>query len=132
MSEDKIVTIDGARTAVGSYAGALKSVPAHELGAIALKEALRRAGVNATEVDEVIIGQVGLDAYNARRVALAPGLPDTTPAYNVKRLAGRLGRRPATALGDPHSWSPAATSRCPVCHFWTSPPETTRDWATGS
>ncbi|MFW6187158.1 MAG: thiolase family protein [Actinomycetota bacterium] len=91
MPEDKIVILDGARTPVGSYAGALKSVPAHELGATAVQAALRRAGVVPAEIDEVVmgqVGQVGPDAYNARRVALAAGLPDTTPAHNVNRLCG--------------------------------------------
>lgn len=91
MSEDRIVIVDGARTPIGKYAGALKSVPAHELGAIAAAAALERSGVALTEIDEVImgcIGQVGPDAYNARRVALAAGMPDTTPAFTVNRLCG--------------------------------------------
>jgi acetyl-CoA C-acetyltransferase len=91
MPEDKIVILDGARTPVGSYAGALKSVPAHELGAAAVREALRRSGIAGTDIDEVVmgqVGQVGPDAYNARRVALTAGLPDSTPAYNVNRLCG--------------------------------------------
>lgn len=91
MSEDRIVIVDGARTPIGKYAGALKSVPAHELGAIAAAAALDRSGVALYEIDEVImgcIGQVGPDAYNARRVALAAGMPDSTPAFTVNRLCG--------------------------------------------
>ena len=91
MSQDRIVIIDGARTPIGKYAGALKSVPAHELGAIAAAAALDRSGVALNEIDEVImgcIGQVGPDAYNARRVALAAGMPDSTPAFTVNRLCG--------------------------------------------
>ncbi|MDI9580169.1 MAG: thiolase family protein [Thermobispora sp.] len=90
-SGEKILVIDGARTPVGSFGGALKDVPAHELGAIAVREALRRAGVDGSDVGEVVmgcIGQVGPDAYNARRVAVAAGLPVGTPAYTVNRLCG--------------------------------------------
>jgi acetyl-CoA C-acetyltransferase len=88
---EKILVLDGARTPIGSFGGVLKDVPAHELGGIAGREALRRAGVEAGDIDEVVmgcIGQVGPDAYNARRVALAAGLPNRTPAYTVNRLCG--------------------------------------------
>lgn len=90
MSE-RIVLVDGARTPVGSFGGVFKDVPAHELGGIAGRAALERAGVAAEQIGEVVmgcIGQVGPDAYNARRVALAAGLPKSTPAYTVNRLCG--------------------------------------------
>ena len=88
---EKIVVLDGARTPVGSFGGVFKDVPAHELGAAAGREALTRSGVDATDIDEVVmgcIGQVGADAYNARRVALAAGVPENVPAYTVNRLCG--------------------------------------------
>lgn len=88
---DPIVILDGARTPVGSFGGVLKDVPAHELGALAVTEALRRSGVDKDSVGEVVmgnIGQVGPDAYNARRVALAASLPESTPAFTVNRLCG--------------------------------------------
>ena len=88
---EKIAIVAGARTPVGSFAGVLKDVPAHELGAAAAVEALRRAGVGADEVGEVVMGciaQNGPDAYNARRVALAAGMPTRTPAFTVNRLCG--------------------------------------------
>ncbi|WP_138842460.1 thiolase family protein [Rhodococcus pyridinivorans] len=88
---ERIVIVDGARTPVGSFGGALKDVPAHELGATAVREALQRAGVAGEDIDEVVmgcIGQVGADAYNARRVTLAAGLPVSTPALTVNRLCG--------------------------------------------
>jgi acetyl-CoA C-acetyltransferase len=69
----------------------LAGVPAHELGATAVREALRRSEVLPQEPSEVVmgcIGQVGPDAYNARRVAIAAGLPDSTPAFTVNRLCG--------------------------------------------
>src|SRR4051812_22494052 len=91
MHREKIVVVDGARTPVGSFGGALKDVPAHELGGIAGRAALNRAGIGPDAVDEVImgcIGQVGPDAYNARRVGRAAGLSDAVPAYTVNRLCG--------------------------------------------
>jgi acetyl-CoA C-acetyltransferase len=90
-SPKPIVVIDGARTPIGSFGGTLAGVPAHELGATAARAALGRAGVAGDDIDEVVmgcIGQVGPDAYNARRVALAAGLPESTPAYTVNRLCG--------------------------------------------
>ncbi|MGN0127540.1 MULTISPECIES: thiolase family protein [Glutamicibacter] len=91
MSTEKIAILDGARTPVGRYGGSLNSVPAHELGQVAAREALSRSGVSAEQVDEVVmgcVGQVGPDAYLARRVALGAGLPDSTPAFTVNRLCG--------------------------------------------
>ncbi|MFD6896016.1 thiolase family protein [Rhodococcus sp. NPDC060086] len=88
---DPIVIVDGARTPVGSFGGAFKDVPAHELGAVAVRAALERSGVAGSDIDEVVmgcIGQVGGDAYNARRVALAADLPISTPAFTVNRLCG--------------------------------------------
>ncbi|MBM7518507.1 thiolase family protein [Nocardioides nitrophenolicus] len=89
--DDRIVLVDGARTPVGSFGGVFKEVPGFELGAVAVRGALARAGVEADDVEEVVmgcIGQVGPDAYNARRVALAAGLPMRVPAYTVNRLCG--------------------------------------------
>ena len=90
-TQEKIVIVDGARTPIGSFGGVFKDTPGYELGAAATTEALRRSGVAAEDVREVImgcIGQVGPDAYNARRVALTAGLPVSTPAYTVNRLCG--------------------------------------------
>lgn len=91
MSDDHVYLVDGARTPVGSFGGALSGVPAHELGAHASAAALDRARVPGDRVEEVVmgcIGQVGPDAYLARRVALAAGLPVATPALTVNRLCG--------------------------------------------
>ena len=90
-STDKIVIVDGARTPVGSFGGVLKDVPAHELGAAAVTEALARAGVGADDAQSIVmgcIGQVAGDAYNARRVGVSAGLPIATPALTVNRLCG--------------------------------------------
>jgi acetyl-CoA C-acetyltransferase len=89
--QEKIVVVDGARTPVGRFGGDLKALPAHELGAIAATAALARSGVQAAEVDEVVmgcVGQVGADAYNARRVALAAGIQPDSTAMTVNRLCG--------------------------------------------
>lgn len=91
MDAQRIVIVDGARTPVGRFGGALKDVPAHELGARATVAALERSGVDGADIGELVmgcIGQVGPDAYNARRVALAAGLPASTPAFTVNRLCG--------------------------------------------
>ena len=88
---EKIVVLEGARTPIGSFGGSLKDIEAHELGAVATRAAIQRAGIEGSDVGEVVmgcIGQVGADAYNARRVALAAGLPEATPAYTVNRLCG--------------------------------------------
>ncbi|KRF14650.1 thiolase family protein [Nocardioides sp. Soil796] len=91
MPDEKIVLVDGARTPVGSFGGVFKDVPGFELGATAAREALSRAGVDGADIEEVVmgcIGQVGPDAYNARRVAITAGLPKNVPAYTVNRLCG--------------------------------------------
>ena len=86
---DPVVIVSGARTAIGRFGGALKDVDAYELGAACIAEALRRAALDPEEVDEVVmgqVGQVGPDAYNARRCALAGGIPASKTAMNVNRL----------------------------------------------
>ena len=91
MRHERVAIVAGARTPVGSFGGVFRDTPAHQLGAAAAVEALRRAGIEAAEVDEVVmgcIGQVGGDAYNARRVALTAGMPERTPAFTVNRLCG--------------------------------------------
>lgn len=88
---EKIVLVAGARTPIGSFGKAFRETPAHDLGAAAVTEALLRAGLTVTDVDEVVmgcIGQIGPDAYNARRVSLGAGLPTSVPAFNVNRLCG--------------------------------------------
>ncbi|MGV9193860.1 thiolase family protein [Microbacterium sp. MC2] len=88
---EKVAIVAGARTPVGRFGGVFKDTPAHELGAQAVTEALRRSGVEASRVGEVVIGTIGQvagDAYIARRVALAAGLDVNTPAFTVNRLCG--------------------------------------------
>lgn len=91
MAQQKVAIVAAARTPVGSFGGAFKDTPAHELGAQATREALRRSGVDTSRVGDVVIGTVGQvhsDAYIARRIALAAGLEENTPAFTVNRLCG--------------------------------------------
>jgi acetyl-CoA C-acetyltransferase len=100
MSNPSIVIASAARTAVGSFNGSFATVPAHELGAVAIKGVLDRAGVDAKEVDEVILGQVlqaGEGQNPARQAAMKAGVPQETTAWGVNQLCGS-GLR-AVALG---------------------------------
>ncbi|MGV1836822.1 acetyl-CoA C-acetyltransferase [Rhizobium rhizogenes] len=100
MSNPSIVIASAARTAVGSFNGAFAAVPAHELGAAAIKGALERAGVDAKDVDEVILGQVlqAAEGQNpARQAAMKAGIPQEATAWSVNQLCGS-GLR-AVALG---------------------------------
>jgi acetyl-CoA C-acetyltransferase len=83
--------VSAVRTPIGKYLGALADVPAPELGAVALREALRRANVPVERVDEVIAGnvvQAGLGQNPARQAALKAGLPDTVSALTVNMVCG--------------------------------------------
>ncbi|MGL5447304.1 MAG: acetyl-CoA C-acetyltransferase [Rhabdaerophilum sp.] len=100
MASQSIVIASAARTAVGAFSGAFADVPAHELGATAIKGALARAGVAPAEVDEVILGQVltantGQNA--ARQAAMAAGIPQERTAWALNQLCGS-GLR-AVAIG---------------------------------
>jgi len=95
-----IVIVSAARTPVGSFNGALASLPAHELGAVAIKAAVERAGVSAGEVDEVVLGQVlqaGAGQGPARQAAMKAGVPASSPGWSLNQLCGS-GLR-AVALG---------------------------------
>jgi acetyl-CoA C-acetyltransferase len=96
----EIVIASAVRTPVGSFNGALSSLPAHELGAIAIAAALKAAGVSAADVDEVILGQVlqaGAGQGPARQAAVKAGVPVESPAWSLNQLCGS-GLR-AVALG---------------------------------
>jgi acetyl-CoA C-acetyltransferase len=95
-----IVIVSAARTPVGSFNGALASLPAHELGKIAIQAAVERAGISASDVDEVIMGQVlqaGAGQGPARQASINAGIPMETPAWSLNQLCGS-GLR-AIALG---------------------------------
>lgn len=102
MSQDNetIVIASAARTPVGSFNGSFASVPAHELGKVAITAALERAGVQPNEVSEVILGQVltaGAGQNPARQASIAAGLPIETTAWGMNQVCGS-GLR-AVALG---------------------------------
>lgn len=85
------VIVSGVRLPVGSYGGSLKDVSAIDMGAMVVKEAVKRAGIQSSDVDEVVIGQVGEVAENgfiARAVSLKAGMPKETTAYSVNRQCG--------------------------------------------
>jgi acetyl-CoA C-acetyltransferase len=93
MSDDNttIVIASAARTPVGSFSGSLGSLPAHELGAVAIKAALERAGVEPSDVSEVILGQVltaGQGQGPARQASIAAGIPVDTPAWSMNQICG--------------------------------------------
>ena len=96
----EIVIASAARTPVGSFNGTLSSLPAHDLGKIAIQAALARAGVAASDVDEVVMGQIlqaGEGQNPARQASVNAGIPVESPAWSVNQLCGS-GLR-AVALG---------------------------------
>ncbi|WP_075291771.1 acetyl-CoA C-acetyltransferase [Pararhizobium arenae] len=97
---NSIVIASAGRTAVGSFNGSFGNTPAHELGAAVIKGVLERAGVEAAEVDEVILGQVlgaGEGQNPARQAAMKAGIPQEATAWGMNQLCGS-GLR-AVALG---------------------------------
>ena len=99
MSDD-VVIVSAARIAVGSFNGAFATMPAHDLGAVAIKAALERAGVEPARVSEVIMGQILTAAQGqnpARQASISAGIPVESPAWGVNQLCGS-GLR-AVALG---------------------------------
>ncbi len=103
-----IVIAGAARTPIGSFNGALASLPAHELGKIAIAEAMRRANIDAAEVSEVVMGQIlvaGEGMNPARQAAIAAGIPVGATAYMINQVCGSGLRAVALAsqaikLGD--------------------------------
>jgi acetyl-CoA C-acetyltransferase len=92
MSMRQVVVVSGTRTGIGDYGGALKDVPATQLGAIAIKEALARGKVDPASVGHVVMGSVihgeARDMYLSRVAAVDAGLPVGTPCLTVNRLCG--------------------------------------------
>ena len=89
--KDDVVIIGAARTPVGAFNGVFGSLPAHELGRVAIKAALERAGIEAPRVSEVIMGQIltaGEGQNPARQASIAAGIPVESPAWAVNQLCG--------------------------------------------
>src|SRR6478672_3282731 len=86
-----VVIVSAVRTPVGKFQGAFNELSAVELGAVAVREAARRAGINASSVDECVMGCVlpaGLGQNPARQAALRGGLSDTVSALTVNMVCG--------------------------------------------
>jgi acetyl-CoA C-acetyltransferase len=91
MSKRRVVLAGACRTAIGTMGGQLSSIPAPDLGAMAIKEALKRAGVKPEQVDEVYMGnviQAGLGQNPARQAAINAGIPVEVPAITINVLCG--------------------------------------------
>ncbi|MES2423003.1 MAG: beta-ketothiolase BktB [Pseudomonadota bacterium] len=88
----EVVVVSGVRTAIGTFGGSLKDVPPTELGALVVRESLKRAGVDGADVGHVVFGHVvntePKDMYLSRVAAINGGCAESTPAYNVNRLCG--------------------------------------------
>ncbi|MBM7705470.1 acetyl-CoA C-acetyltransferase [Chryseomicrobium aureum] len=87
----EVVIVSAVRTAIGSFQGALKDVPATKLGALVIEEALTRAGISKDQVDEVIMGnvlQAGLGQNPARQASILAGLPQQVPAMTINKVCG--------------------------------------------
>lgn len=88
---EDIVIVAGARTPIAKFGSSLKTVSAIDLGALVVREAVKRAGIEAGSVDECVIGQVGSwgpNGFVARAISLKAGLPNETCAYSVNRQCG--------------------------------------------
>lgn len=91
MSAKEVVILSAARTPIGSFMGALSGIPAPRLGATAIKAALERAGVNASEIDQVVMGNVltaGEGQAPARQAAIFAGIPHKSPAMTINKVCG--------------------------------------------
>jgi acetyl-CoA C-acetyltransferase len=100
---DDIVIVSAARTPVGSFNGALASLPAHMLGKVAIEAALSRASLDPADIDEVILGQVltaGEGQNPARQAARAAGIPDEKTAFGINQVCGSGLRAVALAAAQ--------------------------------
>jgi acetyl-CoA C-acetyltransferase len=92
MTQREVFVLAAARTAIGTFGGALKDVPLSQLATTAVREALRRSGVAPERIGHVVMGNViptePRDAYLSRVAAIEAGIPQETPAFNVNRLCG--------------------------------------------
>ena len=88
---EEVVLVSGCRTAIGRLGGAFENFPASDLAAVVLREAIKRAGIESDQVDQVILGCVGQvmeDGYISRHAAVKADIPISVPAYTVNRSGG--------------------------------------------
>src|SRR5258706_15189123 len=100
MSSREVVLCHSVRTAIGTYNGTLKSTPATDLGAIVIRETLRRSGLDPARIGSVVMGnviQAGNRMNPARQAAINGGAPVAVPAMTVNRVCGSV----APALPSP-------------------------------
>lgn len=100
MSQREIVLCNPVRTAIGSYGGSLKELPAPALGAAVVREAVRRSGLDPAQIETVVLGnviQAGARMNPARQAAIGGGLPVQVPAMTVNRVCGSGAQAIATA-----------------------------------
>src|SRR5438874_1783286 len=91
FSMEEIYIVGAVRTPIGKFGGTLAKTPAAELGALVIKDVLKRAGVKPEQVSEVIMGQVltaGIGQNGARQAAIKAGLPDMIPAMTINKVCG--------------------------------------------
>jgi acetyl-CoA C-acetyltransferase len=91
MSQQDIVIVAAARTAIGKFGGTLAKTPASELGAAVIQDLLRRSGLNGDQINEVILGQVltaGVGQNPARQAVIKAGLPQAVPAMTINKVCG--------------------------------------------
>lgn len=103
MNRSDVVLCAPVRTAIGTYGGTLKSMPAPEIGAAAIRAAIRRAGLKESDVETVVMGQViqaGAKMNPARQAMIAADIPVTVPALTVNRVCGSGAQAIATAAQE--------------------------------
>lgn len=103
MSQPNIVLCAPVRTAIGTYGGSLKEMPAPDLGSVVIKEVLSRASVQGTAIDAVVMGQVvqaGAKMNPARQAAIKAGIPVDVPAMTINRVCGSGAQAIATAAQE--------------------------------
>ena len=87
----EVVIVSAARTPIGKFGKAFKDVTAVELGTVAVKEAIKRAGIKVEDIDEVVLGnviQAGLGQNVARQTAVKAGIPESVPAFTINKVCG--------------------------------------------
>ncbi len=97
----EVAIVSAVRTPIGNFSGGLASMPAHVLGGIAIAEAVKRAGISPSDVDEVVLGQIlqaGAGQGPARQAAMAAGIPQEKTAYSLNQLCGSGLRAVALAM----------------------------------
>lgn len=129
MKQREIVVLSGVRTAIGDFGGSLKDQSVTDLAGAVVKEAVSRAGIDATDVGHCVVGSVvhtdRRDMYLSRVAALKGGLPETTPALTVNRLCGSglqaiVSAAQLLLLGDCHAAFAGGAESMSRAPYWLS------------